>query len=576
MSRKQKLVEASYKEASSDDEYAKANFMFPSSDNEKEEKDLSEDNNKKRGRGRKSKKTAENDVNEKEESIQYRIQHILGRKLMTPAEWREISDGKTTRELTKGSVWEQPDEEYYDPSEIPLEKFFIKWSHCSFLHCSWETEKDLLDNIGQSVKAQIKKFRAKEMAGGIDLFEDLSKGEYFPFSFLQIERILDADDKSVDIRTLKWETVRLPPILKAPIKKGKNIVVIEEEEGNENKEKEAENMEEVEQQQDKEEQPHSDSSEDSDNIWNSDSDDEEEGEGDAEDNEEEGEQEEEDDEEEEQEEEEDEEDAADGDANEENEEVEEEDEESPNRQLRPRKTFQSSTKELASSDEEFDVDVIATTRPTRSKSKRIIHDTEEVEEPVDEEDTDNETDKKKRKRKQPMHTRKKTRRQGGRRSSKKSLSGVTSNGKKMRQTTLAATKSSKKLVCKRKLKNEFLHGDACWVTVKWEGLPYSDVSFESLQDIIYSNLDYENALRAFYRREQRIYELTSATYQRSHAFDLKGVDTTALSSPTPPTFPGGTLRDYQWEGVRWMLYNFINSRNCILADEMGLGKVRKY
>jgi len=34
----------------------------------------------------------------------------------------------------------------------------------------------------------------------------------------------------------------------------------------------------------------------------------------------------------------------------------------------------------------------------------------------------------------------------------------------------------------------------------------------------------------------------------------------------------GELRDYQWEGVRWMLFNWSQNRNSILADEMGLGK----
>jgi SNF2 family DNA or RNA helicase len=34
---------------------------------------------------------------------------------------------------------------------------------------------------------------------------------------------------------------------------------------------------------------------------------------------------------------------------------------------------------------------------------------------------------------------------------------------------------------------------------------------------------------------------------------------------------GGQLRDYQAEGVTWMLANYLNSRSSLLADEMGLG-----
>jgi chromodomain-helicase-DNA-binding protein 7 len=38
-------------------------------------------------------------------------------------------------------------------------------------------------------------------------------------------------------------------------------------------------------------------------------------------------------------------------------------------------------------------------------------------------------------------------------------------------------------------------------------------------------------------------------------------------------FPnGGQLRDYQAEGVSWMVANYLNGRCSLLADEMGLGK----
>jgi ATP-dependent DNA helicase len=39
-----------------------------------------------------------------------------------------------------------------------------------------------------------------------------------------------------------------------------------------------------------------------------------------------------------------------------------------------------------------------------------------------------------------------------------------------------------------------------------------------------------------------------------------------------PTLTGGVLRDYQVEGVQWLISLFENGLNGILADEMGLGK----
>lgn len=35
---------------------------------------------------------------------------------------------------------------------------------------------------------------------------------------------------------------------------------------------------------------------------------------------------------------------------------------------------------------------------------------------------------------------------------------------------------------------------------------------------------------------------------------------------------GNCLRDYQLEGVNWLMFSWHNHQNCILADEMGLGK----
>ena len=42
---------------------------------------------------------------------------------------------------------------------------------------------------------------------------------------------------------------------------------------------------------------------------------------------------------------------------------------------------------------------------------------------------------------------------------------------------------------------------------------------------------------------------------------------------TQPEFlKAGTLRDYQLDGLNWLIYSWTQDQNCILADEMGLGK----
>lgn len=45
-----------------------------------------------------------------------------------------------------------------------------------------------------------------------------------------------------------------------------------------------------------------------------------------------------------------------------------------------------------------------------------------------------------------------------------------------------------------------------------------------------------------------------------------------MENKQPEYLSGGTLRDYQLEGLNWLVYSWSKNINCILADEMGLGK----
>ncbi|CAM6000877.1 unnamed protein product [Sphagnum balticum] len=114
--------------------------------------------------------------------------------------------GMDTREITRGSVLKQPDEEFFDTAKELIEKFQIKWVHSSYLHVSWETEKDLLELCGVSAKSHIKRFRKLT----VDLFEDLRPGESFPPQFLHVERIVDVDDDTIDPLIVDWLNAKLP------------------------------------------------------------------------------------------------------------------------------------------------------------------------------------------------------------------------------------------------------------------------------------------------------------------------------------------------------------------------------
>ncbi len=68
--------------------------------------------------------------------------------------------------------------------------------------------------------------------------------------------------------------------------------------------------------------------------------------------------------------------------------------------------------------------------------------------------------------------------------------------------------------------------------------------------------------------------------KRAHIANTKGVvasETTNTIGETTleqPPLVTATLKEYQLQGVQWMLSLFENGLNGILADEMGLGKVR--
>jgi len=48
----------------------------------------------------------------------------------------------------------------------------------------------------------------------------------------------------------------------------------------------------------------------------------------------------------------------------------------------------------------------------------------------------------------------------------------------------------------------YLHSASCFLTVKWESLPYAYATFESVEDLRIRGIEYESQLRDFYKREQ--------------------------------------------------------------------------
>ncbi|KAL4657212.1 chromodomain-helicase-DNA-binding protein 8-like isoform X1 [Arapaima gigas] len=94
--------------------------------------------------------------------------------------------------------------------------------------------------------------------------------------------------------------------------------------------------------------------------------------------------------------------------------------------------------------------------------------------------------------------------------------------------------------------------------VKWCSLPYEDATWELKEDVDDSKIE---EFRKIQQRQPRLKRTP-----RPPANSWKKLEESHVYKN------GNTLREYQLEGVNWLLFNWYNRQNCILADEMGLGK----
>uniref|UniRef100_A0A671NGX0 Chromodomain-helicase-DNA-binding protein 7-like n=1 Tax=Sinocyclocheilus anshuiensis TaxID=1608454 RepID=A0A671NGX0_9TELE len=94
--------------------------------------------------------------------------------------------------------------------------------------------------------------------------------------------------------------------------------------------------------------------------------------------------------------------------------------------------------------------------------------------------------------------------------------------------------------------------------VKWCSLPYEDSTWELKADIDQGKIEEFERVMEREQEPKRVERPPASDWQKSESSrEYKN---------------GNALREYQLEGVNWLLFNWYNTRNCILADEMGLGK----
>lgn len=111
------------------------------------------------------------------------------------------------------------------------------------------------------------------------------------------------------------------------------------------------------------------------------------------------------------------------------------------------------------------------------------------------------------------------------------------------------------------------HNNVIEYLCKWQGLPYSECTWEDGRLI---EKKFSKKIEEYYKREmsQCIPDKMCKVLRNRPKF---------LALKEQPPYLGGPqsaleLRDYQLDGLNWLVYSWCKSNSVILADEMGLGK----
>ena len=133
---------------------------------------------------------------DEEENDDMKFNKIIACKSMKLKEWKDVCAKMNTTEVTNGSRWFQEDDASVDLEKYE-ERFLVKWDGLSFLHCSWETEKDLVE-FCDGAKGRLSTFFRKAEGGLLYEADERLDGDYFDPSWITIERILDVEEADED------------------------------------------------------------------------------------------------------------------------------------------------------------------------------------------------------------------------------------------------------------------------------------------------------------------------------------------------------------------------------------------
>lgn len=122
-----------------------------------------------------------------------KIQRVIATRSERRRVWKEICDKINTSEIESGSRWYEDNDQDKDGDEDTFEeRFLVKWDDLSHLHCSWETQGDLVEQL-ETAKNYLSTFFRKSENGLLFSADERCDGDYFDPAYTQVERILEVE-----------------------------------------------------------------------------------------------------------------------------------------------------------------------------------------------------------------------------------------------------------------------------------------------------------------------------------------------------------------------------------------------
>ncbi|EJK61181.1 hypothetical protein THAOC_18377, partial [Thalassiosira oceanica] len=134
---------------------------------------------------------------DEEEEEEMKINKVIACKSLRIREWKDTCKNMNTTEITNGSRWIQDDDDDGVDLDKFEERFLVKWDQLSFLHVSWETQRDL-EEFCDGAKVRLKTFFRKAEGGLLYEQDERLDGDYFDPSWVTVDRILEiSEDEDV-------------------------------------------------------------------------------------------------------------------------------------------------------------------------------------------------------------------------------------------------------------------------------------------------------------------------------------------------------------------------------------------